>query len=165
MFITFCLFSGHRTTLWAICQNDLHGIKWCMVRVRKPGVQVPFLKVRLLLNYFQELEFHCCDFTFSPMIYEVLFHDFSTVCNHALKCGDVFCKMWSTKHYIDALRKQLLSTWRNHGLGIKIFQFYIWWNGILMKFHDLWYTSINSKSFHFCWCLLYPLHSPICYFQ
>lgn len=33
---------------------------------------------------------HCCDFI-APMIYEALFHDFSTVSNHALKCGgDVF---------------------------------------------------------------------------
>lgn len=29
----------------------------------------------------------------APEIYEALFHDFSTVSSHALKCGDVFCKM------------------------------------------------------------------------
>lgn len=35
---------------------------------------------------------HYCDFI-APVIYEVLFHDFSTVSNHALKCGDVFYKL------------------------------------------------------------------------
>lgn len=35
---------------------------------------------------------HCYD-SIAPEIYEALFHDFSTVSSHALKCGDVFCKM------------------------------------------------------------------------
>lgn len=36
---------------------------------------------------------HCYDFI-APEIYEALFHDFSTVSSYALKCGDVFCKMF-----------------------------------------------------------------------
>lgn len=35
---------------------------------------------------------HCYD-SIAPEIYEAFFHDFSTVSSHALKCGDVFCKM------------------------------------------------------------------------
>lgn len=35
---------------------------------------------------------HCYDFT-APEICEALFHNFSTVSSHALKCGDVFCKI------------------------------------------------------------------------
>jgi len=34
----------------------------------------------------------CCDFI-ALMIYEAIFHDFSTVSNSELKSGDVFCKM------------------------------------------------------------------------
>lgn len=35
---------------------------------------------------------HCYD-SIAPEIYEALSHDFSTVSSHALKCGDVFCKI------------------------------------------------------------------------
>lgn len=35
---------------------------------------------------------HCHDFI-APEIYGALFHHFSTVSSHALKCGDVFCNM------------------------------------------------------------------------
>lgn len=55
--------------------------------------QSPFSKAstftELLLKTGPE---HCCDFI-APMIYEALFHDFSTVSSSALKCGDVFRKM------------------------------------------------------------------------
>lgn len=79
--------------------------------------QSPFSRTSLLT---QLLPKHgaerCCDFIASSN-YEALFPDSSTVSNHALTCGEMWSKMYSTKHYIDALRKQLLSVWKKSVWG------------------------------------------------
>lgn len=55
--------------------------------------QSPFSKISPFIELLQKTGAeYSCDFI-APMIYEVFFHDFSTVSNHALKCGDVFCKV------------------------------------------------------------------------
>lgn len=54
--------------------------------------QSPFSETSPFTELLPETEAGHYDF-FAPKIHEALFHDLSTVSSHALKCGDVFCKM------------------------------------------------------------------------
>lgn len=36
--------AGYRSALWTICEDDLHGTEWRLVRVWKPGIQSSLLK-------------------------------------------------------------------------------------------------------------------------
>lgn len=41
-----CCSTGSRKAVWRVCEDDLYGIKWCLVRVWEPGIQSTLLKRR-----------------------------------------------------------------------------------------------------------------------